>query len=463
MMKRLRKIIILLAWLCLLEGAAMLVHNEILLVGPVAILKRLGELIITADFYRICLYSLGRILLGMGLALFFGIAIGVINYKSEIADEILAPALAIMKSIPVASFVVLLLIWQGSEALSVWVSFFVVFPNICVCVKNGLQAIEENLLEMSQVYYVRGVKKFLFIDRPVLLSYLIATLESSIGMSFKSGVAAEVIGTPDFSIGERIYVSKVYLDTAGLFAWTLSLIVLSYVAEKVILYLLRCAKRPLKEIEESNVHKEKAAVEDEKEAENTGLELDQVTKTYGDNIILNRIDKRFDKGGCYILMAPSGRGKTTLFRAISGLEPLSDGEIKGNFFVSYMFQEDRLVDSELTINNILLMDQELTGLHKAKQISEIASELLPKECLKQPVKELSGGMKRRVALIRAMLYLYEKKDAVCLLDEPFSGLDLETKKKAVDFIKKYQNGRTILLATHDEEDVNLLGGILWRM
>ena len=152
-------------------------------------------------------------------------------------------------------------------------------------------------------------------------------------------------------------------------------------------------------------------------------------------------------------MAPSGSGKTTLFRIIAGLEKADAGRVEGYHGVTYQFQEDRLLDTEFTMTNMMLNNH----------YSLVAEEILPKECLCRPVSELSGGMKRRVSLVRAMLYQLKNQDAVCLLDEPFTGMDEETKDRAIAFIKKYQNGRTLLIATHDEKDCERLGGMLWKL
>ena len=111
------------------------------------------------------------------------------------------------------------------------------------------------------------------------------------------------------------------------------------------------------------------------------------------------------------------------------------------------------MDTEFSMTNITL------NCHYAR----LAEEILPKECLYRPVSELSGGMKRRVSLVRAMLYQLKNQNAVCLLDEPFTGMDEETKDRAIAFIKKYQNGRTLLIATHDEKDCERLGGVLWKL
>ena len=250
---RIKKISILIMWLLIWQTGAALIDNDILLAGPVDVGKALGRLLITWEFYKICMASLWRILAGFLMAFASGILAGGLFYALPPAEELFEPVLSVMKSIPVASFVVLLLIWQGADDLSVWISFFVVFPNACVSMKNGLKAVDRRLLEMADIFKIRGFRRLLYIYRPALMRFLSSGMEICVGMAFKSGVAAEVIGVPDFSIGERIYISKIYLDTPGLFAWTIALIFLSFLVERLVLRGMALLAGPVKEIGRAHV------------------------------------------------------------------------------------------------------------------------------------------------------------------------------------------------------------------
>lgn len=142
-----------------------------------------------------------------------------------------------------ASFVILALIWIGSKNLSVFIAFLVVFPMIYVNTIAGLSSADSQLLEMARVFRMTGRKKFRYIYWPALLPYLLSGANISLGMSFKSGIAAEVIGVPSHSIGEKLYMAKIYFSTAELFAWTFVIIVISGLFEKVFLWLLKAAER----------------------------------------------------------------------------------------------------------------------------------------------------------------------------------------------------------------------------
>lgn len=519
-----KKTAILFMWLLIWQMAALLIDNDILFAGPIDVGKSLGSLLMTWEFYQICMASLGRILTGFLLAFVLGILVGGLSYALPLAEEIFEPVLSVMKSIPVASFVVLLLIWQGSENLSVWISFFVVFPNACVSMKNGLKAVDSRLLEMADIFQIHGWKRLLYIYRPALVLFLFSGMETCVGMAFKSGVAAEVIGVPDFSIGERIYISKIYLDTPGLFAWTIALIVLSFLVEKLVLKGMSLLSNPVKAYgkrsgrekartasgensRQQRAHEQEKEQNGQQEKEQNGQQenavvLSHICKSFGEKEVLSDVSMEIKKGGRYMLMGPSGSGKTTLLRIIAGLEQADDGKIEGKPETAFLFQEDRLLEKEFTITNFMLTTTKgdsykkarckkdrckkdryqrdrYTEENKYKDIEnrhrkdncratailykEAAAEILPESCFFTLACTLSGGMKRRCALARALFYEMDNKEAVCLLDEPFAGLDEETKVKTAGFIKKYLRGRTLIVATHDEKDAALLGGSIWNM
>lgn len=233
-----RKIAILLFWAALWQAASMLVGNSILLTGPVDVLKTLVSLAVTADFWKTIACSSGKIILGFLLAFAAGLLLGTAAFRLPFLNELLSPVIALMKSIPVASFVILALIWIGSENLCIFISFLVVLPMIYVNTLAGLASTDPKLLEMADVFAVPFLRRIRFLYLPALLPYLVSSCRVALGMSIKSGVAAEVIGTPAWSIGKQLYLSKTWLDTSSLFAWTLVIIAVSAVFEQAVLFLL---------------------------------------------------------------------------------------------------------------------------------------------------------------------------------------------------------------------------------
>ncbi len=202
----LQKSIIILFWLCVWQIAAVFTHNNILLVGPLQVGRAFLMNIAREDFIRIILYSFGRIGLGFFAAFFCALLLGALSYRYALTEMFLEPLITTLKSIPVASFVVLLLIWFGSSNLSFFISFLIVFPNVYVNTIAGLKSTDRQLLEMAQVFDISGRNLFYYLYRPALMPYLLSCLRISLGMSWKSGVAAEVIGMPSYSLGERLYM-----------------------------------------------------------------------------------------------------------------------------------------------------------------------------------------------------------------------------------------------------------------
>lgn len=234
-----RRTAILLFWLFLWHLASLAVQNQILLVGPLDALKALAVQLASPASWGALWFSFGRISLGFFMAFLAGLLTGSLAFWKPLAGEILEPAIQFMKSVPVASFVILALIWTGAENLSVFISFLVVYPVIHINTLAGLSHADPGLLEMARVFRIPVWRQALSIYRISLYPYLESALKTSLGMGFKSGIAAEVIGVPGGSIGEGLYMAKIYLSTADLFAWTLMIIAVSSVFEKLFLLLLK--------------------------------------------------------------------------------------------------------------------------------------------------------------------------------------------------------------------------------
>ena len=239
----LRGLLIALFWLGIWQAASMLVGKPVLFASPIDTVRALLTLLPTADFWLAVLGSLERIALGFFLALIFGLLIGVCAFRLSFVRALISPLLTMMKAVPVASFIILILVWFGSKKLAVIVTLLIVFPQIYFAVLAGLGSTDPALLEMARVHRVPNGRTAWMIYRPALMPYLNGACASALGMSWKAGVAAEVIGTPLHSIGEQLYLSKVYMATAELFAWTATVILLSAAFERTVLRLLRRAEK----------------------------------------------------------------------------------------------------------------------------------------------------------------------------------------------------------------------------
>lgn len=250
---RLKSAGIILAWILVWQAAGLAVHNSIILVGPWDVLKALWIQAAEPDFWKAIMLSFGKISIGFVLAFIAGILFGGAAYRFPFLKDLLEPVMTLIKSVPVASFIILALIWIGSSNLSVFAAFLVVFPMLYMNTIAGFENTDPKLLEMSKVFQMSGWKKLFYIYRPALLPYLISGCRVALGMSWKSGIAAEVIGVPNHTIGEKLYMSKIYLSTADLFAWTLVIIIISAIFEKFFLYLLNLASPDLRSKKQQEV------------------------------------------------------------------------------------------------------------------------------------------------------------------------------------------------------------------
>lgn len=218
---------------------AMLLGKDLLLVSPIAVAQRLFSLCAEADFLSAIGFSFTRIVSGFLLALAAGSVLAVIAGRFHLAEVIFWPFMAAIKSVPVASFIILCLIWLNSRSLSVFIAFLMVFPIVYTNMLQGIKSTDNKLLEMAGLFRVGWLKRMKYIHLPQLKPYLISACSVSIGLSWKAGAAAEVIGIPDGSIGEKLYEAKVYLSTSDLFAWTAIIVIISIAFEKLFLLLLQ--------------------------------------------------------------------------------------------------------------------------------------------------------------------------------------------------------------------------------
>ena len=246
--KKISRLLPALFWILVWLLLSMLVGHRLLLASPLETLLRLTELILTAGFWRSVLFTLGHILAGFGAAMLAGALTGALSARFEWMKNLLAPLLTVIKSVPVASFVIVALIWIPSKRLSILISFLITFPLIHAAVLDGLTHIDPMLLAMTRVFQMTPLYRMLAIDLPAVLPRLTSAAGVAIGLAWKSGVAAEVIGIPTGSVGERLYQAKVYLATPDLFAWTLTIVLASMLCERALRIALRGAQRLLERL-----------------------------------------------------------------------------------------------------------------------------------------------------------------------------------------------------------------------
>ncbi len=435
---------IILFWLLLWQIAAWVIQNPLLFAGPWETFQVWLECAAKPDFYKTVFCSVGRIGGGLLGGMVCGCILAAVSYRRPAFGEWIYPLIHLMKTVPVASFCVLFLIWWGSSMLSVSICFLVVLPDCYLNLLEGLKSTDRQLLEMAKAYRLPLIDRLLLIRRPALRPFIRSIILFGTGMAWKAGTAAEVIGIPAWSVGERLYLAKISLDTARMFAWTFTIVLLGFLMEKIILCLWEAFCRYLPPVFREGYRtghgNTEATIADKA---NVTIRLEHVSKSYGKEVILDNVSSIYEAGKIYELKEPSGSGKTTLFRLIAGLEKADKGKIVCSQNGAFLFQEDRLLEDYSSVINVCVVTKDMAWARKALE------QLLAPELLDKPCRELSGGQRRRVCLVRAM----EMQSDYCLLDEPFTGLDSENRKKAMEYIRKKQDGRTILMATHTGEEL----------
>ncbi len=235
---KIQKIAAVVFWLAVWQAAAMLIHQEIFLASPLQVFKTLAGDVRQREFWLSISFSMERIVGGFSLALLAGILLAVLAARFRFVRILLNPVMITVRSIPVASFVILALLWFGSRNLSIIISFLMVMPVIYNNTLQGILQTDPKLLEMAHIFRIGNVNQMIYIYIPQVMPYLTAGCTIGLGLCWKSGIAAEVIGIPGGSIGEKLYEAKIYLSSGDLFAWTLVIVLISAAFEKFVLFLL---------------------------------------------------------------------------------------------------------------------------------------------------------------------------------------------------------------------------------
>lgn len=226
-------------WMAIWYIAAAALDNGLLLPGPVQVLKCLGGLAVTKAFWETVAVSIARILVGVTLAVALGVVLAVLTFLSRLLETLIAPALTAMQATPVASFTILVLIWVERDWVPVLICGMMVLPVVYSSVSAGIHTVDAQLLEMAKVYKLPRLRTFRRIWVPSVMPFFRSACCSGLGLGWKAGIAAEVLTVPKLSMGRMISESKLYLMTEELFAWTLTVVLLSLLLQKLMLWVLK--------------------------------------------------------------------------------------------------------------------------------------------------------------------------------------------------------------------------------
>ena len=225
-------------WLAVWWGLAAWIDQELLVPSPAAVAGRLAELAMTMHFWHSVGISLLRIFCGAACGVALGSLCAVLTCRYKTADWLISPAIRVIRATPVASFIILVLLWVPTGTVPGVISALMVLPIMWESVAAGIRAADPLLLEFARAYRLSRRRTLRHVWLPAVLPLFGAGICNAIGLAWKSGVAAEVLCLPKAAIGTEVFYAKIYLETPSLFAWSIMVIVLSLLLEHLIRRLL---------------------------------------------------------------------------------------------------------------------------------------------------------------------------------------------------------------------------------
>ena len=216
------------------KAVSVLIGSSIILPSPEFTIGTFVEFLKTGDFWMAVASTTLRGLVGFFIAVALGIGIGLAAGLNAFIYRLFQPVLTIVRSTPIMSIILLALIWFSSGSVPVFVSLLITFPVITGNVIDGIRSSDAELLEMARLYRVSGGRVMRELILPSILPFVIAGSSTAMGLTWKVVVAAEVLSQPKHAIGTGLFESKSQLETAGVFAWTLVAIGLSFLFEGLI-------------------------------------------------------------------------------------------------------------------------------------------------------------------------------------------------------------------------------------
>ena len=445
---------------------------------------------------------------GYLLAVLLGTLIGYLCERSRTAELLLSPLLSIITATPVASIIILTLVWIGKQLVPSLIVMLIVIPVVASHTRAGLAGIDRSLVSLCRIYELPRTVVLRKLYLPSMLPDLSAGLSTALGLAWKSGVAAEVLAVPLHSIGANVYRSKLYLETTDLFAWTVTVILLSMLISKLLCVLIkRRGMRARSDIDgtTSNAGEsengddislpandaadtENYAADTEKTADISEYESDAsdakpigapkkhvgaaalthdialrgICKSYGDKAVLYELDLTLQAHRVTALTGASGIGKSTVMGVLCGEVKPDSGELLGlePGMCAPVFQEQRLLPWHSALDNCALFSPlgKKRYAEALREASELLSSLgLDEQAQQKTPSQLSGGMNQRVAIARALI----SHRPLLLLDEPFRGLDPALKRRVIQVVLRHSD--TVLLITHSPEEAEYMGADSYRL
>lgn len=408
------------------------------------LLSTIGESIASISFYRAILSTMSRILICLAISLFASFVMAILFSRFKLIYELFRPTLAIMRSIPVISFILLALIFLNNENIPLMIGFLTMFPLLTENLTKGMQSLNPSLTMMAKMFNIGRRNRLMLVIYPQIAPFLYSGLTSAAGFGWRAIIMGEVLAQCSFGIGSEMKMAQNLIDVPTLLAWTIVAILMSYIFDKGIgrLSAVRCDVSFLKRDCYGHISKHI-----------TNITANNIGYHYG----VEQFSHQFQHGMVYGLSGPSGRGKTTLLNMIGGILNPIHGSVEPtiNDGISFVFQEPDLLPWLSAKENVALPLSSIMKHESAMSRAMIYLRMMGIEDLAERLpKEMSYGQQQRVAIARALSF----PSPILLMDEPFKGLDIAIRQHIINSIKDIQQNekRVIIFTSHSPEELSSL-------
>ena len=433
--------------LVLWQVLAMLICLPDLVPTVPRLLGTLASLFVSGSFYQSVAATILRGVAGMTLSLIAAGGAAFLFNRNEWIYELFRPLLALMRSIPVISFILLALIFLNTESIPLMIAFLTMFPLLTENLTKGIRSRRKGLLIMARQFKIGYWNRLTQVIYPQLKPFLYSGLASASGFGWRAIIMGEVLVQSFPGIGGEMKQAQVFIAVPELMAWTVIAILISYFFDKGINWLAN---------QQLAIHYNKRFNTLPEPIESCDIRIHDVSYRYGSDRVLSHFSYTFQKGFIYGITAPSGSGKTTLLNLIGNILKPAEGEIQmdNQAACACVFQEPELLNQLTVVENIALP---LAAFLKKETAFKLAVSALQKmeldDFANRFPNELSFGQQQRVAIARALFY----PSPLLLMDEPFKGLDKALSHRIIQRIREVKKGsrQTILFTSHNPEELRL--------
>lgn len=429
--------LLLLVW----QFAAWQIQNANLFPPVSLLLRTLGELLLSPSFYQAVWTTVWRGCAGLLLSLLAAIGTAVLLRRSEAMQLLFAPYFALMRSVPIISFILLALIFLNPDGIPLLIAFLTMYPLLTENLLKGLLQLKPEQTILARQFHLNRRNRLFQIYYPQLKPYLFSGLASAVGFGWRAIIMGEVLAQCAEGIGSEMKRAQLFIAVPELMAWTCIAILLSWLSDRLL--------RRLSKWQPALVYRRATLTPPPPTTLSAPIRLRDLSYRYG----VTHFDALFEAGKVYALTAPSGTGKTTLLSLLNGTLRPTGGRIENApERIANVFQEPELLPHLSAKENILLAGTSSLSREEAERQADrllAAMELTgQRNALPQ---EMSYGQQQRVALARALLF----PSPLLLMDEPFKGLDAALRHRIIGFIRQWQQAHrtTILFASHQPEEI----------